>query len=118
MDNKPELIIDKDGTKLWHLNDLLHRIDGPAVERPNGDKYWYLNNKIHRTDGPAIEASNGNKYWYLNGKLHRADGPTIEYSNGDKSWYLNSTSYSFEEWLELTPLSTQEKVKLRLKYGQ
>jgi hypothetical protein len=23
---------------------ILHREDGPAVERINGDKYWYLNN--------------------------------------------------------------------------
>jgi hypothetical protein len=23
---------------------IIHREDGPAVERINGDKYWYLNN--------------------------------------------------------------------------
>ena len=34
------------GTKYWHLNDRLHREDGPAEEYANGDKYWYLNGKI------------------------------------------------------------------------
>jgi hypothetical protein len=34
-----------DGTKLWYLNDQLHREDGPAIEYPNGTKYWYLNDE-------------------------------------------------------------------------
>ena len=33
------------GSKFWHLNDNLHREDGPAIERPDGHKSWYLNNK-------------------------------------------------------------------------
>ena len=37
-----------DGTKSWHLNDELHREDGPAIEWADGDKYWYLNGKLHR----------------------------------------------------------------------
>ena len=32
-----------DGTKWWHLNDKLHREDGPAIEMANGDKAWWLN---------------------------------------------------------------------------
>ena len=118
MDNKPELIIDEYGTKRWYLNDLLHRIDGPAVEYANGDKEWYLNDKLHRTDGPAVERSNGDKFWYLYNKLHREDGPAIEYSDGNKFWRLNGIRYTFEEWLELTPLSEKEKVKLRLQYAK
>ena len=55
----------------------------------NGDKYWYLNGVLHRTDGPAIERSNGTKIWYLNDKLHRVDGPAIEWADGDKAWFLN-----------------------------
>jgi hypothetical protein len=31
------------GTFSWHLNGLLHRLDGPAIEGANGRKYWYLN---------------------------------------------------------------------------
>jgi len=31
------------GTKIWYVNGLYHRIDGPAVEYTNGDKEWYVN---------------------------------------------------------------------------
>ena len=33
-----------DGTREWHLNGKLHRVDGPAVEYANGEREWYLNN--------------------------------------------------------------------------
>ena len=77
-----------------------------------------MNDKLHRTDGPAIEYADGYKEWYLNGELHREDGPAIEYASGDKEWYLSNVRYTFEEWLELTPLSSQEKLKLRLQYAK
>ena len=93
MQNEPELKIDEDGNKYWYLNGLLHREDGPAIEYTDGTKRWFLYNCRHREDGPAIE-----------------------FSNGNKSWYLNNNKYSFEEWLQQTPLSSQEKVKLRLQY--
>ena len=90
----------------------------PVIEIDEyGSKYWYLNDVIHREDGPAVECSNGDKEWYLNGKLHRVDGPAIEFINGDKYWYLNDDEYSFEEWLQQTPLSEKEKIKLRLIYA-
>ena len=66
--NKPEVKVDPAGNKRWYLNGILHREDGPAVERANGAKFWYLNGKLHREDGPAVEGSNGSKTWYLNGK--------------------------------------------------
>jgi hypothetical protein len=34
----------------------------------NGTKLWYLNDKLHRTDGPAIECANGDKAWYYEGE--------------------------------------------------
>lgn len=58
----------------------------------------------------------GNKFWYSNDQLHRTDGPAVECSNGTKYWFLYNIGYTFEEWLEITPLSDQEKVKLRIKY--
>jgi hypothetical protein len=58
----------ENGNKEWYLNDLLHRIDGPAIEWRNGNKEWYLYSKLHREDGPAIENFNGTKEWWLNGK--------------------------------------------------
>ena len=55
----------------------------------NGDKYWHLDDKLHRTDGPAIENADGDKYWYLDNKRYRTDGPAIEFADGDKVWYLD-----------------------------
>ena len=82
-----------------------------------GNKFRYLNDMFHREDGPAVEYSDGSKYWYLNGELHKTDGPAVEYANGSKRWFLNDYEYSFEEWLQQTPLTEKEKVKLRLQYA-
>lgn len=79
-----------DGRKQWYLNGILHRVDGPAVDRADGNKYWYLNGKYHREDGPAVEGVNGYKSWWLNGEHHRVDGPAIEYSNGLKEWWFEN----------------------------
>jgi hypothetical protein len=57
-----------------------------------GNKYYYKDKAktiLHRTDGPAIERTSGDKEWYVNGKLHRLDDPAIEWANGDKEWYVN-----------------------------
>ena len=97
MKNKPELKVNKEGTKQWFLNGKLHRDDGPAIEYINGHKKWWLNGKIHRIDGPAVEYSNGSKLWYLNDKLHRINGPACEYSNGEKWWYLNGKEVKEED---------------------
>jgi hypothetical protein len=42
--DKPALIF-KDGTKEWYYYDILHRLDGPAIEYENGDKVWVLYGK-------------------------------------------------------------------------
>jgi len=68
-DNQPIFEISKLGTKRWHLNNLLHREGGPALEYPNGDRYWYLHGNIHRLDGPAVEWFNGDKEWWYHGEL-------------------------------------------------
>ena len=66
--NKPECETLPSGTKIWYLNEKIHREDGPAVEDANGTKFWYLNDKRHREDGPAIERFDGTKEWFLNDK--------------------------------------------------
>ena len=33
----------------------------------NGTKVWNLDNKLHREDGPALEYFYGFKNWFLNG---------------------------------------------------
>ena len=72
----PEMTIDEYGNKEWRLNGLLHREDGPAIERKNGDRLWYINGKSHREDGPAVEYANGSKLWCLNDKSIRYDPKT------------------------------------------
>ena len=63
----------------------------------DGTKYWFLNDMRHRVDGPAIEWASGTKEWYLNGKRHREDGPAVEYADGTKCWYLNDEQLTEEE---------------------
>ena len=69
-----------------------------CVECTDGTKVWWVNEKLHRTDGPAIEYDNGYKAWYLNGKRHRIDGPAIEYADGSKEWWVNGVSMTEEEF--------------------
>jgi hypothetical protein len=60
--------VQSDGTRLWHVNGMLHRDDGPAVERANGTREWWLNGLRHREDGPAIERVDGYRLWCVNGE--------------------------------------------------
>ena len=39
-----------DGTRLWFLNDQLHREDGPAFEDADGTYIWYLNDVSYEFD--------------------------------------------------------------------
>jgi hypothetical protein len=87
-----------DGAKIWHLNNQIHREDGPAIEYPNGTNKWFINNKLHREDGPAIEYSSGDKVWWIDDKRHREDGPAIEYGNGNKEWWINGFECTEEEF--------------------
>ena len=90
------------GLKEWYLNGKRHREDGPAVVWPDGTKHWYLNGKRHCVDGPAVEYANGSKFWYMNGKRHREDGPAIEEANGSKHWYLNGERLTEKEHAKRT----------------
>lgn len=60
--------------------------------------YWKLNGLLHREDGPAIERSDGHKEWCQNGRYHREDGPACEWTDGSKSWYLNDVYHTEEEF--------------------
>ena len=111
------LLVGLDGTKYWHRNDLLHREDGPALEKADGSKMWYQNDILHREDGPAVERPNGSKYWYLNGILHREDGPAVEWRNRPNAWYLHGKflgrgSEGF--WALWSQLSNEQRADLNL----
>ena len=99
------IYINELGSK-YHYKDkemeILHREDGPAIERNYGDKTWFSNGERHREDGPAVEASDGSKSWWLNGELHREDGPAVEYADGDKEWWLNGEKLTEEEFKKKT----------------
>ena len=98
-----------DGSKYWYQDGVLHRLDGPAVERDLRKEWWFCGEK-HRLDGPAVECANGDKYWYQNGKLHREDGPAIIYPNGEKAWAINNIEYKTKDSY-FNALSEESKVK-------
>ena len=80
------------------------------TKHADGSKIWYLNDRIHREDGPAVEYSDGSKIWYIHGKRHRENGPSMEYADGTKYWYLNDREYSEEAyWNEVISLIVRRK---------
>jgi hypothetical protein len=98
------MTVDKNGEKRWcNQAGRAHRLDGPAIERPDGFKAWFQNGFLHRLDGPAVERKRTKyKAWYQNGLLHRLDGPAIEYGNGDKEWFKNGADWPDGEVIYLT----------------
>ena len=60
--------IGKAGTiRYYNENNELHRVNGPAVIRPDGDLCWYQNDELHRLDGPAVIWDDGTEFWHING---------------------------------------------------
>ena len=50
---KNGLILNENGTKFWYLNDVLHRVECPAIIRPSGVEYWYLNGVLMSKENHA-----------------------------------------------------------------
>ena len=90
------------GSKEWYKDGKRHRLDGPAVEYVNGDKAWWVDGKRHRLDGPAIERADGSKDWCVDGNLHRLDGPAVEYVNGSKEWWVDGKEFTEAKFKEIT----------------
>jgi hypothetical protein len=44
------MITNSRGDKFWYQKDLLHRIDGPAVERADGTRTWYIEDQEYDFD--------------------------------------------------------------------
>jgi hypothetical protein len=89
---KPKYTKYLNGDQTWHLNCLLHRLDGPAVICKDGYQAWYINDQLHRTDGPAIIDQKEGQEWYVNGKLHRIDGPAVIGMDSKHEYYINGRS--------------------------
>lgn len=81
--------VDREKTKRYKKNGILHRIGGPAIEFSNGEKHYYQDGILHREDGPAIEGTTQAKAYYFKGRLHREDGPAIINISGLNEWYLH-----------------------------
>lgn len=66
-DGDPYIISLSDGTKMYYKNNVLHRVDGPAIIKPNGRGEWYYDGKLHRIGGPARVTSYGDEDFYVAG---------------------------------------------------
>jgi hypothetical protein len=90
---------------------ILHREDGPACTDRDGTKMWYINDMCHREDGPAVVYPNGRFEWWVNGKRHRVDGPSAIYSDGILEWCLNDYQFNTKkEWFDALTEEQKEKV--------
>lgn len=79
----------RDGDTEWSDGRLLHRHDGPAVERADGTLEWWQHGYLHRDDGPAVRTPAGDLTYYSRGRLHRDGGPARVLANGDREWFRN-----------------------------
>lgn len=57
----------------------------------HGTKFYYLNNLSHRVDGPAVETLKDANFWYLNGqKVNVISQKEFEKSEQYRKWKLIS----------------------------
>src|SRR5690554_1320272 len=65
-----------------------------------------------------VNSDERDKTWSpVNRSFHRIDGPA-HVTPYRIHWHFNDVYYNFNEWIEIAPLTSQEKVKLSLKYAQ
>ena len=86
----PRTIVREDGERMWLLDGVFHREDGPAHITPLGTEHWYQKGLPHREDGPATKMGNGYESWFRWGKCHRTDGPAVKWPNGTREWYIDN----------------------------
>lgn len=82
------------GDKRWYCREEgccrgnLHRLNGPALVKPDGRQEWWFHGRRHRLDGgPAVIEKDGTQKWFFYGFLHREDGPAMITSKGSKHWF-------------------------------
>lgn len=71
----------------WYEDDLLHRVDGPAITRADGQQVWYEDGERHRVDGPAVVYLDGSEEWWINGVRHRLYEPAVVMTDGTREWW-------------------------------
>jgi hypothetical protein len=98
-ENGPAIITDC-SISYW-IDDMLHRIGGPAVIAKYHTIRYYEFNKLHRIDGPAVvDARNEKEFIYcVDGRRHRGDGPAYLWHNQVK-YYINGDEMIASEYLQ------------------
>jgi hypothetical protein len=88
----------------------LHRENNPAIIYSSGSKMWALNDKMHRLDGPSF-TSKSTDLWHKDGVLHREDGPAmiIKEINAQK-YFIDGKELSLNEF-EIFQNGTRERPK-------
>lgn len=96
----------------WWYHGVLHRLDGPAILQADGYEHWIKYGTTHRIDGPAMIYSNGDQHWLQNGLFHRMDGPAIIWANGHEEWLIknNDITDSLKEACSMYEIPTNYKL--------
>ena len=92
----PERTVLADGTVVYMLDDVPHRVGGPALSSPYGDEQWRVHGLLHRANGPAVRSADGFESWWFNGKRHRVGGPAIKWPDGTVAYYVDGQQISSE----------------------
>lgn len=87
-------------------NHLTHCEDGPAVTHPDGSRMWYMYGVKHRLDGPAVEWADGTKEWWVAGFRHRKKGLAIEHPDGTGLNFYSDQAAKFEKLTNIIDLGS------------
>ena len=91
-----------------------------VTEDDDGNIKWYYGKVLHKENGPAVERHDGTKEWWVNGDLHREDGPAIEFADGTGKWFLDGKNMSEEDFkaaIEAKNVPPEEEKKVeRFEY--
>ena len=90
-----------------------------VIEDEYGNIKWYYGKVLHKENGPAVERHDGTKEWWINGELHREDGPAIEFADGTSKWFLDGKNLSkedFDKIIEVKNTPPIEEPEERFEY--
>lgn len=109
----------------WSRNNLLHRINGPAVAylleysfscvefyTDEYDMIWHFN---YADDEHEIEKY-GDELWYRNGLKHRDIEPAVIYANGFREWYQDDVLHRDDGPARIREIGDKEWYQHGLKH--
>lgn len=62
-------------------------------------EYYNHNNLLHRLDGPAIIWKDGTQKWYYLGEVHSIAGPAVIKNDGTVEYWIRNNKLSYHDWL-------------------